>query len=67
MKAKRKKAAKKPGRPATGRTPKRYFRIKDDAWQMVIDAAAASGETISDYLRRVLARDSARVLMKKGK
>jgi hypothetical protein len=31
---------------------------------MVVDAAAASGETISDYLRRVLARDSARVLNK---
>jgi len=61
-KAKPKAKKRKGGRPATGKTPKRYFRIKDESWQDVIDAAAASNETISAYLRRVLARDSSRVL-----
>lgn len=57
---------KKRGRPATGKTPKRYFRIKDESWQNIIDAAHSQGGTISDYLRRVLIKDSERVL-KKGK
>jgi hypothetical protein len=55
---------KKPGRPATGKTPKRYFRINDESWDQIIKAAHASGGTISDYLRRVLLRDSQRVLNK---
>jgi hypothetical protein len=62
-KPKAKKAkAKKPGRPATGQTPKRYFRIKDEAWEEIIAAATAEGGTISDYLRKVLTRDAQKVL-----
>ncbi|MBS0266230.1 MAG: DUF1778 domain-containing protein [Planctomycetes bacterium] len=57
---------KKAGRPATGQTPKRYFRIKDESWDMIIAAAEAQGGTISDYLRRVLVKDAEKVL-KKGK
>jgi hypothetical protein len=68
MKSKRKPRSnpKKLGRPATGQTPKRYFRIKDESWDQIIKAAHASGGTISDYLRRVLTKDAARVL-KRGK
>jgi hypothetical protein len=69
-KTKPKKAKAKPkkklGRPATGQTPKRYFRIKDESWEQIIKAAHASGGTISDYLRRVLSKDAERVL-KRGK
>jgi uncharacterized protein (DUF1778 family) len=69
MKAKPKKAAKpkarKPGRPASGQTPKRYFRIKDEQWDQIIAAAHAQGGTISDYLRKVLVKDAERVLKKK--
>jgi hypothetical protein len=60
----RKSKARKPGRPATGQTPKRYFRIKDEQWDEIIAAAAAQGGTISDYLRKVLTRDAQRVLGK---
>jgi uncharacterized protein (DUF1778 family) len=71
MKSKRKptKSKSKPkklGRPATGQTPKRYFRIKDESWEQIIKAAHASGGTISDYLRHVLVKDAQRVL-KRGK
>jgi hypothetical protein len=58
---------KKRGRPATGKTPKRYFRIKDESWEQIIKAAHAEGGTISDYLRSVLLRDSERVLKKRAK
>ncbi len=55
----------KPGRPATGQMPKRYFRMDDEAWQQIADAAGANGETISKYIRRVLLRDAKRVLKQK--
>ena len=61
-KSKRRSKPRKRGRPATGQTPKRYFRIKDETWEQIVAAAGASGETISAYLRRVLLRDSQRVL-----
>lgn len=67
MKTKPKSKAKKPkklGRPATGQTPKRYFRIKDESWEQIIKAAHAQGGTISDYLRKVLVKDAQRVLGK---
>lgn len=50
------------GRPATGQTPKRYFRMDDESWSLLIAAAAATGETVSEYLRRVALRDARRVL-----
>jgi hypothetical protein len=50
------------GRPATGLTPKRNFRMDDDSWTEVVRASEASGETTSEYVRRVLLRDAKRVL-----
>ena len=72
MKSKRKptpakpkaKPKKKLGRPATGQTPKRYFRINDAAWRQIVKAARISGMTNSDYMRQVLLRDSQKVLKK---
>ena len=52
------------GRPATGTTPKRYFRADDDFWQRIVSAAELSGETASEYIRRVLDRDAQRVIRK---
>lgn len=57
-KAKPKAKKRKGGRPATGKTPKRYFRIKDESWQDVIDAAKASNEKRSSR-RRSTRRSSA--------
>jgi hypothetical protein len=54
------------GRPATGQTPKRYFRMSDEDWQQVVDAAAALDETASEYARRVLLKNAAGVLKKNG-
>ncbi len=48
----------KPGRPASGHTPKRYFRMDDDSYELVKNAALAADETTSDYIRRVLLRDA---------
>jgi uncharacterized protein (DUF1778 family) len=50
------------GRPATGQTPKRYFRMDDDGWAQVENAAVASGETTSEYVRNVLLKDASRIL-----
>ena len=61
-KPKPKPKAKKAGRPATGQTPKRYFRIKDEAWDKIVAAADFHGGTISEYLRRVLVTDAEKVL-----
>ncbi len=54
------------GRPATGQTPKRYFRVDDETWAQIIHAADLCGETASEYMRRVLARDTARVIQKRS-
>lgn len=56
----------RPGRPATGTTPKRYFRMDDESWVAVVAAAEASGESTSEYMRRVLLRDASRVLRRAG-
>lgn len=50
------------GRPPTGTTPKRYFRMDDEGWSQVERAAAALGETTSEYARRVLLKDSAKIV-----
>ena len=52
------------GRPATGKTPKRYFRADDALWAKIARAAELSGETASEYIRRVMARDSKRIVSK---
>jgi hypothetical protein len=56
----------RPGRPATGLTPKRYFRMDDDSWAEVVRASEASKETASEYVRKVLLRDAKRVLSKRS-
>ncbi|MGO8751352.1 MAG: DUF1778 domain-containing protein [Thermoguttaceae bacterium] len=52
------------GRPATGQTPKRYFRVDDEAWARIVRAAELNGETASEYMRRVLVKDASRVIQK---
>jgi hypothetical protein len=61
----KKQPPKKPGRPATGQTPKRYFRMADEQWDEVTRAADKLQETASDYIRRVLLKDAGGV-NKKG-
>ena len=53
-------AKKGPGRPATGQTPKRYFRMDDDSWKAVEDAARARGQTASDFIRETLLKAARR-------
>ena len=50
------------GRPATGKHPLRSFRMADDEWETIKEAAATLGEPASAYLRRVALKDAARVL-----
>lgn len=50
------------GRPATGQMPQRIFRMDEASWAKIVAAAEASGETTSEYLRRVALKDSERVL-----
>jgi hypothetical protein len=50
------------GRPATGQTPKRYFRMDDVSWSTVEAAAKAQGEDVSSYVRRVLLASAKRIL-----
>jgi hypothetical protein len=54
------------GRPATGQTPKRYFRMDKEAWARIVRAAQLTGETTSEYVRRVLERDAGRVIQKQS-
>jgi hypothetical protein len=56
----------RPGRPATGQTPKRYFRMDDDDWERIVKASDKTGETASEYVRRVLLRDAKRVLSERS-
>lgn len=50
----------KRGRPATGTTPKRYFRMDDESWALVENAAQAEGKTVSDFIREVILRAARR-------
>jgi uncharacterized protein (DUF1778 family) len=49
-----------PGRPATGQMPKRYFRMDDESWKAVENAAEATGQTVSDFIRDALLRATKR-------
>lgn len=42
------------GRPPTGVTKKRYFRMDDDSYAIVVKASEIKGETISEFIRRVV-------------
>ena len=48
------------GRPATGQTPKRYFRMSDDDWKLVEQAAVQQGETVSEFVRAALLKAAKR-------
>jgi len=50
----------KMGRPATGITPKRYFRMDDESWAAVEQAAKSRGQSISDFVRDTLLRAAKR-------
>lgn len=52
----------KVGRPATGQTPKRYFRMDDESWETVERAAKAREQTVSDFVRETLLRAAKRAL-----
>ena len=55
-----------PGRPATGQTPKRYFRMDDDSYGLVIQAAEKRGLTVSDFIRGLLLKAVGKTSDKKG-
>jgi uncharacterized protein (DUF1778 family) len=50
----------RPGRPATGQTPMRYFRMDDESWKIVEQAAEATEQTVSDFIRETLLRAAKR-------
>ena len=55
------KEARRPrGRPATGQTPKRYFRMDDEGWGRVEAAAEAAGITVSEWIRDRLTKAAKR-------
>ena len=47
------------GRPATGQVPKRYFRMDDEGWEQVNQAAIRNGQTTSEFVRQSLLKASA--------
>ena len=53
------------GRPATGQTPKSYFRMDDESWGLVEAAAKAQGEDVSSYVRKVLVASAKRIAARK--
>jgi len=53
-------AKRKPGRPATGQTPKRYFRMDDADWATVERAARAAKLSTSEWVRGCLLRAAKR-------
>jgi uncharacterized protein (DUF1778 family) len=42
--------------------PKRYFRMDDESWRQIVDAAESLNESVSEYLRKVMLRDAKRIL-----
>jgi uncharacterized protein (DUF1778 family) len=60
-----KELKRRPGRPATGETPKRYFRMDDESWGLIEAAAKAQGEDVSSYVRRVLLASAKRIAGRK--
>jgi hypothetical protein len=60
--AKKKKRSR--GRPATGQTPHRGFRIPDDEYAKIVDAAELCDETATDFVRRVALEAAVKVLEK---
>lgn len=50
----------KPGRPAIGR--RRVVIVSDEQWERWKSAAAESGETLADMIRRVVEREATALL-----
>ena len=44
------------GRPATGKSPMRYFRMEDESWALIEQAASQSTETLSAWIRDCLTK-----------
>jgi uncharacterized protein (DUF1778 family) len=55
----------KRGRPATGHTPKRYFRMSNDDWALVVKAAKRDGVSRSDFIREALLKKSRQSVRKR--
>lgn len=49
------------GRPATGETPKHYFRAPQDFWNDVVATAHANRETVTALVIRAIEREVARL------
>jgi hypothetical protein len=49
-----------PGRPATGKSPIRYFRMEDDAWGEIEQAASQADTTVSAWIRDCLMKAAKR-------
>lgn len=48
------------GRPATGITPIRYFRMDDEGWATIEKAAELAGVTVSEWIRERLMKAAKR-------
>jgi uncharacterized protein (DUF1778 family) len=57
-----KEPKRKRGRPATGKAPKRYFRMEDETWEVVQKAADVSGQTVSAFVRDSILKTAKRRL-----
>jgi uncharacterized protein (DUF1778 family) len=55
---------KRPGRPATGKTPQHQFRCPDDEWALFEQAAAIEEVSVAIWLRRVAVKAAHRVIQK---
>lgn len=51
-----------PGRPATGKSPQRIFRVDDESWELIERAAIAGGQTVSAFMRDTLLKAAKRRL-----
>ncbi len=56
----------KRGRPATGQTKKRYFRMDDKSYAKVTQAADEREQSVSDFIRDALLKAVASKVEKKG-
>lgn len=50
------KPKRKPGRPATGKTPQRIFRISDEDYAKIQAAASGDEVSVSEWVRSRLLR-----------
>ena len=55
----------RPGRPATGKQPMRSFRISDEEYALMRQAAELAGKPVSEWLRDVAVRAAKRAIAAK--